>query len=291
AGVAREKGVVAVAVEKGLQAEILEREGISQVNQSEMPPEFRALRDGFSLGLKYLKRPFYVKFRVSTIEPKVYGEVTCLTVASLERFRQHWDVQYEIRNAGLFQLKLQLAAGMKLISLHGENINNQSLDPATNVLTVDLRSKAEGAYRLTLQTYSAVEDAKSATVPALKLVGVERQWGTIAVSADSGIAVEIGQLKGISQIDIAELKGMPTVQEMVAAQRAAEPLLAFRYLTVPYTLDLTVSHIKPELKCEPLPRAPGAARQPHRQGAQSRGLLLRRGKRHADDPAHREDDG
>ncbi|MHC4593231.1 MAG: hypothetical protein ACYS8L_11155, partial [Planctomycetota bacterium] len=113
-GVAREKGVVAVAVEKGLQAEILEREGISQVNQSEMPAEFRALRDGFSLGLKYLKRPFNVTFRVSTIEPKVYGEVTCLTVASLERFRQHWDLQYEIRNAGLFQLKLQLAEGMKL---------------------------------------------------------------------------------------------------------------------------------------------------------------------------------
>lgn len=251
-GVAREKGTVAVAVEKGLQAEIMERENIGQVNLSEMPVEFQRLRGRFSLGLKYLARPFRVKLRVSTIEPKVYGEVSCLTVASLERLRQYWDVGYEIRNAGLFQLKLRLADGMKLISLRGENINNQSLDPATNVLTVDLRSKAEGAYRLSLQTSSEIEDAESASVPALELLGAERQWGTIAVSTDSGIAAETKALAGISQIDIAELKGIGAVQTMIAAQKALEPLLAFRYLSFPYQLELVVSHIKPELKVEPV---------------------------------------
>jgi hypothetical protein len=251
-GVKREKGTVGVAVDKGLQAEIVEHENIGQVNLSEMPREFQSLAERFSLGLKYLARPFRVKFRVSTIEPKVYGEVSCVTVASLERFRQNWEVQYEIRNAGLFQLKLKLAPGMKLISLRGENINNQSLDPATNVLTVDLRSKAEGTYHLSLQTSSDVEKAETAVVPALELLGAERQWGTIAVSADSGIAAETKGMSGISQIDVAELKGMGTVQTMVGALRAAEPLLAFRYLTFPYKLELTVSHIKPELKCEPL---------------------------------------
>lgn len=251
-GVKREKGTVGVAVDKGLQAEIVQHENIGQVNLSEMPREFQSLAERFSLGLKYLARPFRVKFRVSTIEPKVYGEVSCVTVASLERFRQNWEVQYEIRNAGLFQLKLKLAPGMKLISLRGENINNQSLDPTTNVLTVDLRSKAEGTYRLSLQTSSDVEKAEAAVVPALELLGAERQWGTIAVSADSGIAAEAKGMSGISQIDVAELKGMGPVQTMIGALRAAEPLLAFRYLTFPYKLELTVTHIKAELKCEPL---------------------------------------
>jgi hypothetical protein len=251
-GVTREKGALAVAVEKGLQAEIIARENIGQVNLQEMPRQMQALGDRFSLGLKYLTRPFSVTFRVSTIEPRVYGEIACLTVASLERFRQHWDVQYEIRNAGLFQLKLRLAEGMKLISLRGANINNQSLDPATNVLTVDLRSKAEGRYALSLQTHSPVSDPATAAVPALELLGVERQWGTLALSADSGIAVEPGELEGISQIEAAEVKAMPTVLQMVADQQAAEPSLAFRYLSFPYTLAVAVSHVQPELKCEPL---------------------------------------
>jgi hypothetical protein len=251
-GVKREKGTVGVAVEKGLQAEIVAQENIGQVNPSEMPAEFQSLAEQFSLGLKYLARPFRVQFRVSTIEPKVYAEVSCVTVASLERFRQSWDVHYEIRNAGLFQLKLKLAPGMKLISLRGESINNQSLDSATNVLTVDLRSKAEGAYQLSLQTSSEVDKAENAVVPGIELLGAERQWGTIAVSADSGIAAEAKGMSGIGQIDVAELKGMGTVQTMVAGLRAADPLLAFRYLTFPYKLELTVSHVKPELKCEPL---------------------------------------
>lgn len=38
----------------------------------------------------------------------------------------------------------------------------------------------------------------------------------------------------------------------VAQQRAAAPVLAFRYLSYPYELSLGVSHVRPELKAEPL---------------------------------------
>ena len=250
-GVAREKGLIAIALEKGLQAEIIQKENVGQVNLSEVADSIGTLKDGVSLALRYLARPYKLTLRVSTIEPKVYGEVSCLTVASIERFRQSWDVQYEIRNAGLFQLQLKLAPGMKLVGLRGDNINNQSLDPASGVLTIDLRSKAEGAYRLSLQTYSDVADPAQAVLPALELVGVERQWGTIGVSTESGIAVETGELTSVSQIDVGELKGSAVLQEMVAAQSAPAPMLAFRYLSFPYTLHLPVTHVRPELKCEP----------------------------------------
>jgi len=251
-GVTREKGVLAVVVQKGLQAEILEKKNIGQVDLSDMPAQLRGMGEGFSVGLKYLARPFHVKLRISTIEPKVHGRLACLSIASLERVRQHWDVQYEIRNAGLFQLKLRLPAGMKLISLRGENINNQSLDEKTNVLTVDLRSKAEGAYQLALQTVSDIADPEKVVLPALELLGVERQWGTVAVSTAAGIAIEATKLTGISQIDMAELKAMQGMQKMLKTQQAAAPALAFRYLSFPYTLGLTVSLTRPELKVEPL---------------------------------------
>ncbi|MGD2175487.1 MAG: hypothetical protein PVJ27_08795, partial [Candidatus Brocadiaceae bacterium] len=251
-GVMRQKGLIGVALNRGLQAEIVARENVSQVNLSEMPDAYTRMRGRVSLALRYLALPFRAAFRISTIEPKVYGQVTCLTAASLQRFRQYWDVQYEIRNAGLFQLRMRLGPGTKLISLRGEGINNQSLDTETRVLTVDLRSKAEGDYRLSLQTYSDIQDTRAAQVPALELLGVERQWGTVAVSADAGIAVETAELSGISQVDLEELKGMPGMQEMLEEQRVAPPLLAFRYLNFPYGLALTVSHIRPELKVGPL---------------------------------------
>ena len=185
------------------------------------------------MALRYLDRPYKLTLRICTIEPKVYAEVTCLTVASMERFRQSWDMQYQIRNAGLFRLQLKLAPGMKVVSLRGDNINNQGLDPATNVLTVDLRSKAEGAYRLSLQTYSDVADPANAVLPVLELAGVERQWGTIGVSADSGISVEPGEMTAVSQIDVGELKASAVLQELVKNQAAPAPVLAFRYLSPP----------------------------------------------------------
>jgi hypothetical protein len=250
-GVAREKGLIAVALEKGLQAEIAEKQDIGQVDLSELAGTTAEKAEGVSLALRYLTRPYKLTLRISTIEPKVYGEVSCLTVVSMERLRQSWDIQYEIRNAGLFRLQLKLAPGMKVVGLRGDNINNQSLDPSTNVLTVDLRSKAEGAYRLSLQTYSDVADPANAVLPALELAGVERQWGTIGVSADSGISVEPGQMTGASQIDVGELKGSAVLQEMVQKQAAPAPMLAFRYLSTPYSLRLAISHITPELRCEP----------------------------------------
>ncbi len=250
--VTREKGTIAVSVEKGLQAEIVDRSNIAQVNLSEMADGKNGPVERYSLAMRYLARPFRVTLRVSTIEPKVYGEVTCLTVASLERFRQYWTVDYEIRNAGVFQLKLGLAPGMKLISLRGENINNQSLDAATNVLTVDLRSKAEGEYSLALQTSSEVAEPAAAVLPMLGLIGAERQWGTVAVAADTGTAVEARVMKGISQIDLSELATLPNLTQMVREQRSPEPTLAFRYLSLPADLVLSTTRIRPELKVNPL---------------------------------------
>ncbi len=251
-GVARQKGNILVALEKGLQVELLERENLEQMDLAQMASVETPEQQRPALALRYLSRPYSAKLRLSTVEPKVYAEVSCLTVASVGRLRQYWDVQYEIRHAGLFRLKLKLAPGMKLVALDGENINNQSLDAETGVLTVDLRSKAEGTYRLGVQTHTEVEEPERAVVPPLELLGVERQWGTIAVAADSGIAVETRELTGISQIDVDELKSLKPVQQMIAEQRAPQPALAFRYLSFPYELQLSVSHIRPQLKVEPL---------------------------------------
>jgi len=249
-GVARQKGTFLVALEKGLQAEIVERSNIGQVDLATLTSISVPDQQKPVLALAYLSRPYGVKLRISTVKPKVYGEVSCLTVASVERLRQNWDVRYEIRNAGLFQLKLKLAPGMKLVSLRGDNINNQNLDAESNILTIDLRSKAEGGYGLNVQTYSEIEDPQHVPLPALELLGVERQWGAVAISANSGVAVETQAMSGISQIDVGELKSIKPLQRMIQEQRAGEPVLGFRYLSFPYELALNVSHIRPELKAQ-----------------------------------------
>ncbi len=251
-GVSREKGTVAVALEGGLQAEVVERENVGQVNLSDLPDSLRRRQPAIGLALRYLSRPYRLSLRISPIRPQLYGEVSCLSIASLERFRQHWQVHYEIRNAGVFQLRLRLGPGMKLIGLDGPNINNQGLEPETNILTVDLRSKAEGSYTLNLQTHSAIPEPEHSKLPALELLDVERQWGTIGVAAEAGIAVETGAIEGVSQIDVAELQSMPHVQQAIRVQRAPQPALAFRYLSFPYSLGLMVSHVRPEVKVEPL---------------------------------------
>ena len=234
--VRRESGSVLIFGEKEIKVEAGALEGASQVDVREAKVAQAKRPD---LAFKYLKRPCRIAVKLSDVEPKVTAEVETHIVAGRERLRATAAIRYQIRDAGVFRLRIQLDAATQLVDVRGENINNWRRNG--DVVEVDLRSKAEESYALTVELARAVAAAGLTELPKLQLLGVERETGFIAISPRQDTKVESASVSGIRQVDATELPA--------SLKRGPEAAvsLAYRYVQHPYRVQLSVGKVQPEV--------------------------------------------
>jgi len=240
-GVKREQGIVSIYAQKGLKIEPGTVSGASQFDVHEIKEE-KADAD-FRLGLayKYLKRPFSLGIAVSLIQPKVSAQTETLALVSRELIRAENIINYTIQDAGIFKLRFTLEDDCKLVDIKGNNINNWRIKD--NLVTVDLRAAAEGSYRLSVEVEKPTGGQENVTLPTLTLLDVTRQTGFIAVSPRLDTKVEAVSSSGASQIDIKDLPGsLKRVREGIS--------LAYRYIRYPYTVEISIGQIQPEVYAE-----------------------------------------
>lgn len=151
------------------------------------------------------------------------------------------NLRYTIRDAGVFQFRVKLDERLKLIDINGQNINNWQLDDTGHILTVALRAKAEGEYRLAIETELEKPAADNCPIPPVRAVDVDRETGYVAVLPAPGMKVETASLSGISQVDVKELP-----DELLRQS----PALAFRYIRPDYKVAVRISEIEPEIQAE-----------------------------------------
>jgi len=234
--VSRETGWIAIAAEKGLKAEAGQTEGVSQIDVREMPSVGGGALGAMHLGFKYVKRPIKVATRLSVVEAKVSGEVFQVVKISPESIRSVATIHYQIKEAGVFRFRIRLETDMRLADLEGPDINNWSL--TNQVLSVDLRSKAEKQYTLKLVTEKQIT-GRTLEIPPLELLDVQRERGYIALEASAGTNVKPGVSEGITQINIKDLpETLPDRQGVT---------LAYRYIRHPYRLGVEISEVQPEI--------------------------------------------
>ncbi len=239
----REKGRIAVSAARAIRVDAVVMEGISYMDVREIgtPPaaQDRELRMGF----RYLRRPFSLVLRTGEVRAKTSAEVLTLVRTGMDSMRLNTRLNYTIRDAGVFEFRIGLDEGLRLIDISGENINNWQLDETGRELTVSLRSQAEGEYVLVVESeldFSRVS-MEEVSVPAVQALNVERETGYVAVLPASGVTVETARLAGMSQID---------VEELPAQLSGHDPALGFRYIRPGYTLAVNISEIQPEVRAE-----------------------------------------
>jgi len=235
-GVSRETGSVAISAEKGLKAETVQVEGASQINVREMPLVARHAGEEMQLGFKYVKRPVKISARLSVVEAQVSGEVFTMARFAPESIRMNSTIKYQIKDSGVFHFRIKLDEDVRLIAPQGKDINNWGL--ADQVLTVDLRSKAEEEYVLVLAMEKQIQGA-DVDVPRVELMDVQRERGFVAMNASPGIKIDPRTAEGITQINIKDLP-----QDIKDFKTAT---LAYRYIRHPYTLAVTIAEIQPEI--------------------------------------------
>ncbi|MFH1231512.1 MAG: hypothetical protein V1709_08470, partial [Planctomycetota bacterium] len=275
----REKGYIAVVSRKDLRIEPASLDNISQIDLQDMPDKI-ARMELLSLAFKYLKRPFNLSLKVDNVQPKVFAETITTARVSKDSFRLDTNIVYTIRDAGVFHFNLKLDEGLRVINIEGPNINNWYLK--NNILTIDLRSKAEGTYNLTILTEKTVKEKEELVLPTIQSLDVEREQGYLGLIAFSGLKIDVTSFEGLSQMNVREF---PISQEKAAIRRGGArsqytglqsgesqykpqneqseqtqqetqgiqisyPDFAFRYIKHPYNLKFNLSDIKPEITAE-----------------------------------------
>jgi len=242
-GVVREKGEIAVAAARDIRVEAAALENVSHVDVRDIrgPSPVSGKDEEPRLGFRYLKRPFALSLRTGEVVAKTSVESVAIARAGLETTRLTTHFNYTIRDAGVFRFRVRLDEGLRLIDVDGPNINNWQFDDAERVVTVALRSKAEGNYRLTVETEQERAAGASVAVPAVRALDVDRATGYLAVLPAPGIKVETAAVEGISQIDVKELP-----EEL----RKLEPALAFRHIRPLWRVAVNVTEIEPEVSAE-----------------------------------------
>jgi len=234
--VARETGSVGILVWKGLKVEPVTTQGVTQVDVREMAPGPKKGAEPVHLAYRYLQRPFEIQAKVSEVEAKVSADVLTTLRVSPEALRCASKITYEIKDAGIFRFRIKLGTDVKLVDLQGQNINNWEREADT--LVIDLRSKAEGAYPLTLETEQPIPQGQSeVAVAPIELLDVARERGYLALAAYPGIKIEPVGPQNIMQVDVTDLP-------KETGQKAD---LAFRYLKHPYKLSLAISKVEAEV--------------------------------------------
>src|SRR5262249_26320759 len=117
-------------------------------------------------------------------------------------------VDYVIKRAGLFDLKLALPEGYRLESVSGTNIlqwTEREME-ANRQLEVTLKERMMGDYRLRLELgQPSRELPKNLPLAGIHALGTEKLSGFVSASAEPGVAIRASTADGLTEIPAATL--------------------------------------------------------------------------------------
>ena len=247
-GARRERGYISISAKAGIKVEPGDLKQVIQVDVAEVAKaevnkgktKTVGPAAGADLALKYLKRPISVELAVSAVKPKLTAESFTTVTAGRESLRARHRVHYEIRETGVFRFRFRMPKGVQLLDVRCRNLNTWQVEK--DVLSADLRRKAEGEFDIFLETEQPIGEESQVQYLPVQALDVERESGHIAVLARRGTKVELaGQPEGGAiQLDTQELP-----ESLRVARQAIE--LGFRYVRHPYKILFSIGDVEPEL--------------------------------------------
>ncbi|TXT50969.1 MAG: hypothetical protein FD140_2031 [Limisphaerales bacterium] len=237
--VRRESGLVAVrgAEETSLAVEtatdlqrvdLAEFNRASKLNHTDLVSAFRYLRNTFAFAVK-----------AEAVQPQVDATVMQRLRVGAEELRLAAEVTYNVKKAGIFQLRAQIPAGWRIETVAYVDaalrqrgsalmpINNwtEKTEAGVRVLEVPLRERTQGAVSLlVILVQTLKEPPKALAGPAVHPLGVDKLNGFVAVSTEAGLSVKTESFDGLSEIPAAT---MPTG---IYRGLSEQPTLAFKFL-------------------------------------------------------------
>lgn len=214
--VQRETGVVALAGAEELGLNV-SASSLQRVDGAELEKLMGRKVDGLAGAFRFLKPDFKMSVAVEVLQPELEAVVHNRVIVSSDQVMLAAQVDYQIKKAGVFNLRLLLPKEYrleKIVSAKGA-INGRVI-PGTDVYEANLGERITGPYSLWV-TLSKNWNALPKTVD---IVGVQpldcaKLTGFVSVSSELGIVMKTETFEGLSEIPATGLPAM-----LQAAQEA-----------------------------------------------------------------------
>jgi len=237
-------GYLALLSAPGVKAETARLDGIVQIDVKELPPTLLGLEP--TLAFRHIRSAWRLALNVSEIEPEVNAELRTLAILDEHDLSLETEIHYDVRRAGVFQLRLAIPHDLRRTRVEGQDIDDTTWDDTRGILTVNLRQKVTGPYVLRIGTERTIQNIETGVeIPVIRADSVRKETGLVAVVTKASVRLKPAP-EGTEGLDDLSVSDLPP--EML--RRSDRIALAFKYYSQPWRLALAVERIEPRVTAE-----------------------------------------
>ena len=206
--VKRENGLVALRGSDELGLSLGSSSGLERVDAEEYA-RIRAVKaDKLSSVFRFADAKFALRVRAEAFQPEIEAVVKNNFRVGTEQILLTAKVDYTIKRAGVFALKMVLPGGYRVERVTGNNIQQQAerTDGGVRMLEVTLKDHVTGAYSLTVELARNFKELPGKfSIAGVYPLGASKLTGFVAVSAEAGVAVKTETFDGLTEIPAVSL--------------------------------------------------------------------------------------
>ena len=228
--VKRETGLLALRAEDELELSVGRADELQRVD----PASFTATAagqdaTGIASAFRFLKTEFALEMRVAAPQPQIDAVVRNHLRVGDDQLNLSATVDYTIKRAGVFALKLAVPEGFRIESVSGTNVLQwaEHTEAGLRRLDVTLQERTLGTYALRVELVKNMKVLpKTLAVVGVQPLGAQKLAGFVSVSAEPGVSVKTATFDGLTEIPVAAIPdaGWPRHSDTEAGG------LAFKFL-------------------------------------------------------------
>ncbi len=204
--VIRENGLVALRGGEELSLSVEGATDLQRVDAGEFARGGAFKADGVVSAFRFLKHGFALTARAEAIQPQVEAVARNSFHVGFEQITLTARVEYTIKKAGVFTLRLALPEGYKVEGVSGTGIAQWNEKADTRTLEVNLKERTLGSYQLAVTLAKTHKELpKTIDLTGATPVEVQKLTGFVSVTSEAGVAVRTTAFDGLTEIPAAVL--------------------------------------------------------------------------------------
>jgi type II secretory pathway pseudopilin PulG len=249
--VKRETGLLALRASEEVSLTVENAQELQRVDAEEFHRAAPDQKDGILSAFRFLKTDFALAVRAEAVQPQIEAVVRNNIRIGAESVQVSAQIDYTIKRAGVFTLRLALPAGYRLESVTGDKVSQwvERNEGGAPLVEVTLKERILGAYSLNLvlvQNYQ--QPPKTLAIAGVHPLDTQKLSGYITVATDLGVAAKTESFDGLTEVPFASVPGERAVSggsalayKFIAATPGAEPA---------WRLSVTTEAVEPWLRAE-----------------------------------------
>jgi type II secretory pathway pseudopilin PulG len=208
--VKRETGLVALSGGEELALAVERSVELQRVDAEEFARAAAVGKEILFSAFRFLRTDFDLAVRVEAVQPQIEAAIRNDFRIGFEQLALVAQVNYTVKKAGVFALRLALPGGWRLDSVNGGNVQQwaERGDAGARVLEVSLKERTLGAGQLQVTLSQNWKDVPT----ALGLAGVapleaQKLSGYVTVTSEVGIGVKTVSFDGLVEVPYASVAG------------------------------------------------------------------------------------